>query len=214
MSIPAAPSGLPPSHVPQNDSGDLAPVTGVLTPPVRKRTGGALKRMLPHVDDLGRCELPEMNAMSKVNPTIAEQIAEAATAFQQERTGHAPKSVSVMVDGDTLVITLHGALSPAEQAMAQSPEGAAKVQEFHRQLFHDASAGLRHEIKRITRVEVRDASVEIEPINGSVVQVLPGGTMVQVFLLAKPLPPEIWNGRGAADFFPKIIRPPTPEPAA
>jgi uncharacterized protein YbcI len=156
----------------------------------------------------------EMNVMPKANRTIAEQIAQAATEFQQQRTGHAPKSVSVMVDGETLVITLHGALSPAEQAMAQSPEGAAKVQEFHRQLFHDASDTLRQEIERITRVEVRDASVEMEPINGSVVQQLPGGTMVQVFLLAKPLPTEIWNGNGASEFLPKIIRPPTPEPAA
>jgi hypothetical protein len=34
---------------------------------------------------------------------------------------------------------LYGALSPAEQAMAQNPEGAAKVREFHRQLFHNAA---------------------------------------------------------------------------
>ena len=138
-----------------------------------------------------------MNVMPKTNPTIAEQIAQAATVFQQQRTGHVPKSVSVMVDGETLVITLHGALSPAEQAMVQSPEGAAKVQEFHRQLFHDASDVLRQEIKRITSVEVRDASVEMEPTKDSLVQVLPHGTMVQVFLLAKPLPAEIWNGSGA-----------------
>src|ERR1700735_3503618 len=43
---------------------------------------------------------------------------------------HVPKSVSVVLSGETLVVTLHGALSPAEQAMAQSPEGAAKEQEF------------------------------------------------------------------------------------
>jgi uncharacterized protein YbcI len=164
--------------------------------------------------DPGQYEALQMNSMPNTIPTLAEQIAQAATVFQQQRTGHAPRSVSVVVDGETLVITLHGALSPAEQAMARTPEGAAKVQEFHRQLFHDASDVLREEIKRITRVEVRDASIEVEPINGSIVQVLPGGTMVQVFLLARPLPPEIWNGSGNSDLLPKIIRPPTPEPAA
>ena len=39
---------------------------------------------------------------------MAEQIAQAATAFQQQRTGHEPKSVSVVLSGDTLVVTLHG----------------------------------------------------------------------------------------------------------
>ena len=91
---------------------------------------------------------------------MAQRIAEAATAFQRQRTGHAPKSVTVVLSGDTLVITLHGALSPAEQAMAQSPDGAAKVQEFHRQLFLSASDTLRQEIKRITGMEVREATAE------------------------------------------------------
>src|SRR5580658_11005732 len=98
--------------------------------------------------------------MLETIPNMAEQIAQAATAFQQQRTGHEPKSVSVVLSGDTLVVTLHGALSPAEQAMAQSPEGAAKVQEFHRQLFLSASESLRNEIKRITGVEVKEAKAE------------------------------------------------------
>jgi uncharacterized protein YbcI len=80
-----------------------------------------------------------MNAMHNSSKTIAEQIAQAAAAFQQDRTGHAPKSVSVVLTGDTLVVTLNDALSPAEQAVAQNPEGAAKVREFHRQLFLNAS---------------------------------------------------------------------------
>src|SRR5208282_5137605 len=122
-----------------------------------------------------------MNAMFQSTSTMAQQIAQAATAFQQQRTGHEPKSVSVVLSGDTLVVTLHGALSPAEQAMAQSPEGAAKVQEFHRQLFHNASDTLREEIKRITGLDVREATAEVEPTTGAVIQVFTSGTMVQVF---------------------------------
>ena len=128
-------------------------------------------------------------------PTIAEQIAQAATVFQQQRTGRAPKSVNVVVSGDTLVITLQGALSPAEQLMAQSPDGAAKVAEFHRELFQSASDTLRADIKRITNVEVRDAIAEVEPMNGAVVQLFAAGTMVQVFLLTRPLPSQTWNGK-------------------
>jgi uncharacterized protein YbcI len=139
-------------------------------------------------NDAGRYERPEMNEMLHSSQTMAEQIAQAAKEFQHQRTGHEPKSVSVVLSGDTLVVTLHGALSPAEQAMAQSPNGAAKVREFHRQLFHNAADTLRQEIKRITGMDVREATAEVEPISGAVVQVFTTGTMVQVFQLSGNVP--------------------------
>ena len=71
---------------------------------------------------------------------------------------------------------------------------AAQVQEFHRQLFTSASDSLRQEIKRITGVEVRAATTEVEPAGGTVVQVFTTGTVVQVFLLAHNIPAESWNG--------------------
>ena len=92
--------------------------------------------------------------MGNLDLTMAQQVVEAAAAFEQQRTGHAPKSVTVVLGEETLVITLHGALSPAERAMAQTPEGASQVQEFHRQLFNDSADWLRNEIKRITGVEI------------------------------------------------------------
>ena len=88
--------------------------------------------------------------------TMAQQVAQAASAYQQQRTGHTPKAVTVVLSEDTLVITLHGALSPAEEALAQTPAGAAQVQDFHRELFTDSCEPLRKEIKRITGVEVRE----------------------------------------------------------
>jgi uncharacterized protein YbcI len=128
-----------------------------------------------------------MSAMTQSTETMAEQIAQVATTFQQQRTGHQPKSVSVMLGGDTLVVTLHGALSPAEQATVQSPQGAAKVLEFHRHLFLNASDTLRQEIKRITGMEVLEGSAEMDPTCGPVIQVFPSGTMVQIFLLSGKL---------------------------
>ena len=137
--------------------------------------------------------------MENLDPSMAQQIAQAAIAFQQQRTGHEPKSVAVVLSGDTLLITLHGALSPAEKALAQSPEGAAQVQEFHRQLFTNSADELRQEIKRITGVEVREATAEVETTTGTVVQVFTTGTMVQVFLLAQGVPAGSWSGNGSSD---------------
>jgi uncharacterized protein YbcI len=122
--------------------------------------------------------------MTDSTKTMAEQIAKAATAYQRLRTGHEPESVNVVLSGDTLVVTLHGALSLAEQAMVASPDGAAKLQEFHRQLFLNASDKLRLEIKQITGMEVHGAAAELDPKTGTVLQVFSSGTMVQVFLLS------------------------------
>ncbi len=124
----------------------------------------------------------------------AKQIAQAAMDFEHETTGRAPKSVTVVLSEDTLVITLHGVLSPAEKAIATSPEGIAQVQEFHRQLFASAADSLRQAIKRITGVEVREAAAEVETATGTVVKVFTSGTVVQVFLLARGVPADTWSG--------------------
>lgn len=132
--------------------------------------------------------------MNDSNSTMARKIAQAAIAFEQRRTGnHLPKSVTVVLSEGTLVITLHGALSPAETAMSQSPAGAAQVQEFHRRLFANSSDSLRQEIKRITGMDVREATAEIEPASGAVVQAFTSGTVVQVFQLAGSVPTETWS---------------------
>jgi uncharacterized protein YbcI len=132
--------------------------------------------------------------MAKSKPTMAQRLALAASVFQQQGTGHAPQAVTVVLSGETLVITLQGALSPAEQALAKSPAGAAQIQEYHRQLFANSAGTLREEIKRITGVEVREAAAEVELATGTVVQVFTTGTMVQVFLLDHGVSDQDWNG--------------------
>ena len=130
---------------------------------------------------------------------MARLIAEAAIAFELRRTGHRPKSVEVILSEKTLVITLHGALSPAEVALAKSPAGAGLMQEFHRQMFENPAESLRQEIKKITGVEVADAAAKIEAPIGPTVHAFTSGTIVQVFLLACDVPNETWSGSGSAD---------------
>jgi len=124
---------------------------------------------------------------------MAQQIAQAAMASEERRTGHRPQSATVVLSEDTMVITLRGALSPAEKVLAQTPKGAAQLQEFHRQLFSTSSEPLRQEIKKITGVEVRQATAEVEPTTGAVVHAFTTGTVVQVYLLAGDVPSEAWS---------------------
>ena len=137
--------------------------------------------------------------MSKPQSTMAQQVAQAVMDFQQKTTGHAPKAVTVVLCQDTLVVALHEALSPAEMDLAKSTEGAARLQEFHRQLFSTSSQSLREEIKRITGVEMREAIAEVEPTTGAVVCAFASGTMVQVFQLAHGVHQDACNMSGQTD---------------
>ena len=134
--------------------------------------------------------------MKKLDPTMAQQVAQAVSAFQQRQTGYAPKAVTVVLSEDTVVVTLHEALSPAEKALARTSEGAAQVQEFHRQLFKNSADLLRQEIKRITGVAVGEAAAEIETTTGAVVHAFTSGTMVQVFQLTGRISADAWNRSG------------------
>lgn len=138
--------------------------------------------------------------MNMSKTSMAQQIAQAAIAFEQRRTGnHGPKSVTVVLSEGTLVITLHEALSPAEKALAKTPTGAAQIQEYHRQLFANSSDSLRQEITKITGMEVREATAEVEPVSGAVVQAFTTGNVVQVFQLVGSVPTETWSGNGPSD---------------
>lgn len=130
------------------------------------------------------------------NPTLimAQQIAEAASALEEQRTGHLPNSVTVALSDDILVVTLHEALTLAEKTLSKTPRGAAQVQNFHRQLFSNSSDPLRLEINRISGRVVREAATEVEPTTGSVVHAFTTGSMVQVFLLTQNIPTGNENG--------------------
>lgn len=124
--------------------------------------------------------------MDEPDPGRAQQIARVARAFEQQTAGRPPNSVGVVLSEDTVVVTLRGTLSPAEMALAKTQEGAAQLRELHRQLFATASQPLRQEIGRITGVEVREATAEVDTSTG---------TVVQLFSLAEAVDPDSWTGK-------------------
>jgi len=121
--------------------------------------------------------------MDESNVRMTKQLAAAASVQQEQISGRTPRVVTGALSEDTLVLTLHDALTPAEKALAQRPEGAAQVEEFHRQLFSTSSTSMREEIKRVTGREVSDAALEVVPNTGAVIHSFKSGTLVQVYLL-------------------------------
>jgi uncharacterized protein YbcI len=114
---------------------------------------------------------------------FSRELAQIALAMQSERTGHTPKAVTVVASEDTVVLTLHEALTPAEKILAQTENGAAKVEQYHRALFAVSCDELRKEIQRLTGRRVREAAVVVEPATGAIVHAFTSGTVVQIFQL-------------------------------
>lgn len=114
---------------------------------------------------------------------FSKELAEIALAMQSERTGHTPKAVTVVASDETVVLTLHEALTPAEKILASTESGAAKVEQYHRALFAVSCDELRKEIQRLTGRKVREAAVVVEPATGAIVHAFTSGTVVQIFQL-------------------------------
>ena len=125
--------------------------------------------------------------MNESNKENTKRVALAACDFERLRTGHAPKSVTVVIGDDTVVITLRGSLSPVELDLAKGPAGAAQVQQFHRQLFINSCSSLKRDIETIVGVVVKEATSEVSTETG---------TVVQVFLLADTVAADRWSGSG------------------
>jgi uncharacterized protein YbcI len=121
--------------------------------------------------------------MSASTATVSQQLAEMAVAMQASRTGHTPKAVTVVASDETIVVTLHEALTPAEKILARSERGASQVENYHRALFAVSCDELRAEIQRLTGRRVREAAVVVEPATGAIVHAFTSGTVVQIFQL-------------------------------
>ena len=129
-------------------------------------------------------ETPSERAELPSEIGAAKQLADVVRQFEKERTGRMPESVTAELLDVSLVITLHGELSPAEIDLAKTSDGVAEVQELHRQLFLTSCGSLLKEIEVITGVAVLEATSEVTTDTG---------TVVQIFVLSASVPSSTWT---------------------
>lgn len=121
--------------------------------------------------------------MTEAGSSMARELAEIALSMQASRTGHAPTAVTVVASDETVVVTMHEALTPAEKILARSERGASQVEDYHRALFAVSCEEMRKEIQRLTGRKVRESAVVVEPATGAIVHAFTSGTIVQIFQL-------------------------------
>ena len=126
--------------------------------------------------------------MTTLSPSISKELAQIALSLQTERSGHSPKAVTVVASDETVVVTLHEALTPAEKLLVRSAAGATQVENYHRALFAVSCEQLRAEIQRLTGRTVKESAVVVEPATGAIVHAFTSGTIVQIFQLEPNAP--------------------------
>jgi uncharacterized protein YbcI len=119
---------------------------------------------------------------------LARHVAQAAGTFENLLLGRTPTSVTVVADGDWMVVTLHEAFTDAERRIASADAGAARVDAFHRYLFEQSLDALAAHVRKSTGVEIRGAIAHVDLRTGSVLKTFTTHPDVDLLLLGPSLP--------------------------
>jgi uncharacterized protein YbcI len=88
--------------------------------------------------------------------------------FQSRFMKSAYQQARVHMSGDTIHITLtKNPAVPAEERLAQSPEGRAPREEVHAQLFRSGEALLRTELERVLGAAISSLSSRLDTAAGT-----------------------------------------------
>jgi uncharacterized protein YbcI len=119
---------------------------------------------------------------------LARQVAHATGTFEHLLTGRSPTAVTVVGDGDWLVVSFHQPLAPVEKRVAADPSGAQRVRAVHEYLFEHSLDALVGHVRHRTGVELRGAICHVDMSTGSVFKTFTTRPDVDLFLLGRGLP--------------------------
>ena len=97
---------------------------------------------------------------------IEAQIGEAMIKFEKEYMGRGPMETKTYIIRDMILVRLKGVLTPAEQQLAKTPEGAALIKKIRARLLEEARYLLGNIIKTITDCRVKSLHSDISTKSG------------------------------------------------
>ena len=116
--------------------------------------------------------------MIQTKGQLEADVAKAITQFELEHLGRGPQEVRAWIIRDLILIRLKGVLTPAEETLAQGPEGLRLVKEIRRQLIESSRSLLDEIVQRLTGVQVLSLHSDIS---------VKTGERIIVFTLAEDL---------------------------
>ncbi|OGX32900.1 MAG: hypothetical protein A3I43_02400 [Omnitrophica WOR_2 bacterium RIFCSPLOWO2_02_FULL_50_19] len=102
----------------------------------------------------------------KTKGQIEAQISEAIIRFEKEYMGRGPTETKAYIIKDMVLVRLKGVLTPAEEQLAKSAEGADLIKKTRMQLLYGARALLEKTVSDITGCQTRSLHTDISTKTG------------------------------------------------
>jgi len=97
---------------------------------------------------------------------LESKISEAMIKFEKEFMGRGPSETVTYIIKDAILVRLKGVLTPAEEQLAKTSEGADLIKEIRIQLLEGARSLLRDIIVEITGCSIRSLHSDISARTG------------------------------------------------
>lgn len=97
---------------------------------------------------------------------VEAQIGEALIKFEKEYMGRGPQETKTYIIKDMVFVRLKGVLTPAEEQLAKTAEGAELIKKTRMQLLEGARVLLENLIANITGCEIRSLHTDISTKTG------------------------------------------------
>ena len=97
---------------------------------------------------------------------LEAKISEAMIKFEKEFMGRGPMETDTFIIKDAVLIRLKGVLTPAEEQLAKSCDGADLIKKTRVQLLEGARALLKNIILNITGCQIRSLHSDISTRTG------------------------------------------------
>ena len=102
----------------------------------------------------------------KTKGQAESQISEAVIKFEREYMGRGPIETKTYIIKDMVFVRLKGVLTPAEEQLAKSPEGADLIKRTRMQLMESARVLLEKMLSEITSCQVQSMHTDISTRTG------------------------------------------------
>jgi len=102
----------------------------------------------------------------KTKGQAESQISEAIIKFEKDYMGRGPTETKTYIIKDMVFIRLKGVLTPAEEQLAKSPEGADLIKKIRVQLLEGARVLLENMISEVTACQVLSLHTDISTKTG------------------------------------------------
>jgi len=103
---------------------------------------------------------------NKTKGQIEAQISEAIIRFEKEYMGRGPIETKAYIIKDMVLVRLKGVLTPAEEQLTKSAEGADLIKRTRMQLIEGARALLENMVSDITCCQIRSLHTDISTKTG------------------------------------------------